>query len=82
MKLTFNSENGVELIKESLLEALQVIESKETRKISISYIAAPFYRLDVLTKDYLDAENILSDALGIIEQKVSQYDGKFEFIRD
>lgn len=82
VRLTFNSENGVDLIKESLLEALQVIESKETRKISISYIAAPFYRLDVVTKDYLDAENILSDALGIIEQKVSQYDGKFEFIRD
>ncbi|MBY8984602.1 MAG: S1 RNA-binding domain-containing protein [Candidatus Lokiarchaeota archaeon] len=80
--LSFNTENGVEEIKESLLGALKVIDSKETRKISISYIAAPFYRLEVITKDYLDAENILSDALEVIEQKTNQYNGSYEFIRD
>jgi translation initiation factor 2 alpha subunit (eIF-2alpha) len=36
----------------------------------------------VTTKDYLDAENILSDALEIIEQKTNQYKGNYEFIRD
>jgi translation initiation factor 2 subunit 1 len=82
VKLSFNMENGVEKIKESLLKALEVIESRETRKINISYIAAPFYRLEVTTKDYLDAENILSDALEIIEQKANQYNGNYEFIRD
>jgi translation initiation factor 2 subunit 1 len=82
VKLSFNSENGVDKIKESLLDALKVIESKETRKISINYIAAPYYRLEVITKDYLDAENILSDALEIIDQKASQYKGNYEFIRD
>ncbi|MHA2280866.1 MAG: S1 RNA-binding domain-containing protein [Promethearchaeota archaeon] len=82
VRLSFNSENGVDRIKESLLDALRVIESKETRKISINYIAAPYYRLEVTTKDYLDAENILSDALEIIEQKANQYNGNYEFIRD
>ncbi len=82
VKLSFNSENGIDRIKESLLEALKVIEPKETRKVSISYIAAPFYRLEVITKDYLDAENILSDTLEIIEQKANQYNGNYEFIRD
>lgn len=82
VKLTFNSENGIDQIKESLLEALKIIDSKETRHISISYIAAPFYRLEIVSKDYLDAENILSDALEIIEQKANQYNGNFEFIRD
>ncbi|MHA1986871.1 MAG: S1 RNA-binding domain-containing protein [Promethearchaeota archaeon] len=82
VKLTFNSENGVARIKESLLDALKVIESKETRNISISYLAAPYYRLEVVTKDYLDAENILSDALEVIEQKANEYQGIFEFIRD
>ena len=71
-----------EEIKESLLGALKVIDSKETRKIIINYLAAPFYRLEVTTKDYLDAENILSDALEIIEQKTVHYNGTFEFIRD
>lgn len=82
VKLTFNSENGIDQIKESLLEAMKVIDSKQTRNIKISYLAAPFYRLEVVTKDYLDAENILSDALEVIDQKAHQYNGTFEFIRD
>ena len=82
VKLSFNSENGIEQIKESLIEAQTVIDSMDTRNITISYIAAPFYRLEVITKDYLDAENILSDALGIIEHKADEYNGSFEFIRD
>ncbi len=82
VKLSYNSENGIDKIKESLLDALKVIESKESRYLKISYIAAPFYRLEVTTKDYLDAENILSDALEIIEQKANQYNGSYEFIRD
>jgi translation initiation factor 2 subunit 1 len=82
VKLSVNSENGIDQIKESLIEALKVIDSKETRNINISYIAAPFYRLEVVSKDYLDAESILSDALEIIEQKAGQYKGNFEFIRD
>ena len=82
VKLSFNSENGVEEIKESLLEAMKVIEQKETRSININYIAAPFYRLEIVSKDYLDAENILSDALEIIEQKTEKYKGSFSFERD
>jgi len=82
VKLSFTSENGIEQIKESLIEAMNVIEQKETRNINIHYIAAPFYRLEVVSKDYLDAENILSDALEIIEQKAEKYNGTYEFIRD
>jgi translation initiation factor 2 subunit 1 len=82
VKLSFTEDNGIELIKESLLNALNVIEQKKTRNINISYIAAPFYRLEVVSKDYLDAENILSDALEVIEQKSNEYNGSFEFIRD
>ncbi len=82
VKLSFSSENGIEQIKESLLEAMKVIEQKETRSININYIAAPFYRLEIVSKDYLDAENILSDALEIIEQKTEKYKGSFSFERD
>lgn len=82
VKLSFTSENGIDQIIESLTDALAVIESKKTRNININYIAAPFYRLEVISKDYLDAENILSDALEIIEQKADLYNGTYEFIRD
>ena len=77
------NENGIDLIKESLKEAMQVIENpKETRKLSISYLAAPFYRLEIISKDYLDAENILSEVLEVIEAKTNEYEGTFDFIRD
>ncbi|MFX1419836.1 MAG: translation initiation factor IF-2 subunit alpha [Promethearchaeota archaeon] len=82
VKLSFTSENGIEQIKESLLQAMNVIDSKMTRNININYVAAPFYRLEIVSKDYLDAENILSDALEIIEQNAEKYKGTFEFIRD
>jgi len=82
VKLSIPSENGIEEIKDSLLKALNVIEPKETRNIHIDYIAAPYYRLEIVSKDYLDAENILSDALEIIEQNAEKYRGSFDFIRD
>lgn len=82
IKLSYDLENGIDLIKESLINARNVIESKETRHLRIHYLGAPFYRIEVVTKDYLDAENILSDALEVIEANVEKYNGTFEFIRD
>ncbi len=82
VKLSFTSENGIDQIKESLLDALKVIEQEQTRNININYIAAPLYRLEIVSKDYLDAENILSDALETIEKNTEKYNGTFEFIRD
>ncbi|MFX1575172.1 MAG: translation initiation factor IF-2 subunit alpha [Promethearchaeota archaeon] len=82
VKLSFNAENGIDYIKDSLGSALNVIKPKKTRNININYIAAPYYRLEITSKDYLDAENILSDALEIIEQKANEYNGTFEFIRE
>lgn len=83
IKLSYNNENGIELIQKSLKEAMNVIENpKETRCLNISYIAAPFYRLEIISKDYIDAESILSDTLEIIEAKANEHNGTFEFIRD
>lgn len=83
IQLSYNAENGIDLVKESLIEAGNIIKNpKETRKLSISYIAAPYYRLEIVSKDYLDAENILSDVLEVIEAKVNKYNGTFDFIRD
>ncbi|MFX1259709.1 MAG: translation initiation factor IF-2 subunit alpha [Promethearchaeota archaeon] len=83
IKLSFFDPNGIDHIKETLIEAKNVIKNqKKTRNLQISYIAAPFYRLQIVSKDYLDAENILSDTLEIIEKKAEKYNGTFEFIRD
>ncbi|MBD3196684.1 MAG: S1 RNA-binding domain-containing protein [Candidatus Lokiarchaeota archaeon] len=82
LKLKFSQGNGIELIKEVLHKAGQTVENpKVTRNLEISYIAAPFYRIEVISKDYLDAENILSDMLDTIEEDVDRYDAVYDFIR-
>lgn len=83
LKILLPSSNGIEVIKDALMTAKNLIPNpRETRKISISYLGAPFYRLEIITKDYMDAENILSDACEIIEEKIKANNGTFEFIRD
>ncbi|MFO7797187.1 MAG: translation initiation factor IF-2 subunit alpha [Promethearchaeati archaeon] len=83
IKLRFDDPNGVDLIKETLSEAEKVLENpKNTRNLEISYIAAPFYRLEIISKDYLDAENILSDALEVVEEKAEEYGAIYDFSRE
>jgi len=83
LKLINTDGDGIEKIKETLGDVIKIIENpKETRKLNISYLGAPFYRLEVISKDYLDAENILSEAIEILEAKEKQYNNSFEFIRD
>jgi len=83
IKLMNTSGDGITKIKETLNEVMKVIENpKETRKINLSYLGAPFYRLEIISKDYIDAESILSDAIEILENTTQQNNGSFEFIRD
>ena len=82
LKLINTSYDGIDQIKSSLNKVLNVVEKpKETRKLEISYIGAPFYRVDVISKDYIDAEGILSDALEVLEKSTNE-NVTFEFIRD
>jgi len=83
IKLINKSGDGIIKLKETLNEVLNVIENPvETRKLSISYLGAPYYRLEIVTKDYLDAESILSDTLEVLEASTQKTDCSFEFIRD
>lgn len=83
IKLIIATENGMDIIRNMLIKARDTIEKpKETRKITISYIGAPYYRMEIIAKDYLDAENIKEDALEIIKNEALKYEGVFEFVRD
>jgi len=83
IKLINTSGDGIDKIKDTLNEVINIIEvPMETRKLTLSYLGAPFYRLEIVSKDYLDAENILSDTLEVLENLSLQNNGKFEFIRD
>jgi translation initiation factor 2 subunit 1 len=83
LKLISTQGDGVEKVKNSLLEVRDIIkEPKETRFLNLTYLGAPFYRLEIISKDYLDAENILSDAKEILEKRSKEFEGTFEFIRE
>ena len=75
--------DGIEKIRDTLGEVMKIIDNpKKTRKLNLTYLGAPYYRLEVISKDYLDAENILSEAMEVLEAKEKQYNNSFEFIRD
>lgn len=83
LKLVNPSGDGIERIKDSILEAQKVLKTpKATRNLKFSYLGAPFYRVEIISKDYIDAESILSESLGVLEKKTKEYDGSMEFIRD
>ncbi len=83
IKLSFLSENGIEYIKDALIKAKKVIPNpKETRNLKINYIGAPYYRLAIVSKEYLDAENILSEVLDVLEKSSQKNNGMLEFIRE
>jgi len=83
IKLMNTSGDGIEKIKETLDSVMKVIDSpKLTRKVNLSYLGAPFYRIEIISKDYIDAEGILSDAIEVLENTTQQNNGSFEFIRD
>ncbi len=83
IKLMNKSGDGIDKIKDTLNEIIKIIEKpKATRNIHLSYLGAPFYRLEIISKDYLDAESILSDTIEVLESTTQKNNGSFEFIRD
>ncbi len=83
IKLMNKSGDGIEKIKDTLNEITKIIETqKPTRNIQLSYLGAPFYKIVIISKDYLDAESILSDTIEVLENTTQQNNGSFEFIRD
>ena len=83
IKLVNPKGDGVDRIKDTLASVVDIVEDpRETRKLDITYLGAPYYRMDVISKDYLDAEGIISDVMDTLEAKSVEHEGLFEFIRD
>ncbi|GAB4308249.1 MAG: translation initiation factor IF-2 subunit alpha [Methanobacteriaceae archaeon] len=67
--------NGVEVIKEALIQA-------EDENISVQCVGAPRYRLIVKSTDYIKAEKMLKDAAEKCIDTVVAAEGKGEFYRE
>ena len=77
MEVTNSNSNGIEIIKESLLQILE-----KDSKIEITYLGAPKYRLSVIAEDFKTAEKILKPIIEEIESIITKKKGTFQFTRE
>ena len=76
MTLTSYESNGMEIVKEALIEAEKVNEA-----IILYYSGGGHFKIIVETPDYKSAEKILSESLNIAETKMKENNGEFKFTR-
>ena len=80
---------GVEIIKEALRKAEEVITIKASKKgkdtngtkVECFYIGAPRYRIRVTATNYKEAENVLSDAANAAIEVIKRNEGYGKFYR-
>ena len=77
MEITNSNSNGIEIIKENLLQVLE-----KDSKIDITYIGAPKYRLSIIAEDFKTAEKILKPIIEEIESIITKKKGTFKFTRE
>ncbi|MHC1600045.1 MAG: translation initiation factor IF-2 subunit alpha [Candidatus Methanospirareceae archaeon] len=83
--------NGVEIIKEALTKAEEVLKTKPSGEdkerdtnsttVECSYIGAPRYKIRVRARHYKEAENILSNAANAAIEAIKRNKGYGKFYR-
>ena len=74
LKLISEKPNGIEIIKEILIDA-------QKGEIKINYVSSPKYSISVKASDYKTAEGILKNAQEEIIEKIEKAEGHGEFER-
>ena len=77
-ELTCNQSNGVEIIKNAILDSI----GDHASSISVTYIGAPKYRLSVTGPDFKTAERMLKPVLDKIQKIIEKNNGTFSFTRE
>ena len=76
MEMTNNNSNGVEIIRDILLDVLK------KPNIEICYLGAPKYRISVKAKDFKSAERELKPLIDDIQRSIEKKKGTFKFTRE
>jgi translation initiation factor 2 subunit 1 len=80
LELTCTESNGIVPIKEALMKA-QDVEKDNNSFITIQYVSAPKYRIQVRAMDYKVAEELLRNAADIAIDYIKKYNGNGTFHR-
>ena len=78
LELTCTKPNGIEIIKDALLEAI----GNKKVNVSVTYIGAPKYRISISAQNFKEAERELKPTLVTIEDMIEKKGGTFKFTRE
>jgi len=73
--------NGVEIIKEALINAFKSAQ-KHTSNVKIYTIGAPRYRIEIIAEDYGTAEKALKEAIETASNYIKHSGGDIKFRRE
>ena len=78
LELTCTKPNGIEIIKNALLEAT----ANKTVNASVTYVGAPKYRITITAQNFKEAEKELKPILASIQDIIEKKGGTFKFTRE
>ncbi|MHA1769658.1 MAG: translation initiation factor IF-2 subunit alpha [Candidatus Thorarchaeota archaeon] len=81
MTITVPGPNGVEVIKNALVEGLERGKAHDKSTTEIYALGSPRYKLRIVSPDYKEAEEVLSDVLGHITKTIESGSGSITFSR-
>lgn len=73
--------SGVRVIRDALTKGLEKGEQHEKSTTEIYTLGSPRYKLRIVSPDYKEAEDILSEVLGLITRTVESGQGSISFAR-
>ena len=80
LELTTKAPNGVAIIRDILLDAKKKHSTEEV-EVSIKYISAPTYRIELRGEDYKTVEKVLSNITDDVISRISSSEGEGKVIR-
>lgn len=81
MNIQVSGPNGVETIKKALIGGLESGEKSEKSTVEIYTLGSPRYKLRIVSPDYKEGEEILSEILGKVTKTIESGGGTFSFDR-
>jgi len=71
----------VEVIKKALSDGLAEGKTREKSTTEIYTLGSPRYKLRIVSPDYKEAEDLLSDLLELITKTIESGSGSISFVR-
>ena len=81
MTITVPGPSGIEVIKKALSDGLTEGKKHDKSTTEIYTLGSPRYKLRIVSPDYIEADDLLSDILGLITKPVETGSGSISFVR-